>query len=292
MSTQQTTDWKQGDPVGYIRSEIPDFQTPPYDGDRYDAMVPDTFDLQERARLVIHAMTEATDPLADYEPYYLVYFRTNPPSMRHATWQGATLPKYMESVALMRLVSGSDQNLQVDRRWMEVALKSQGPDGLIYTPTRGRPWGNLGGHGSSFGDAPEVAESTLKGKSSEESDQVISAFGNGRMLSTMALFAERDRGPLWRDATRRLADGLIALAVHRGEIAYFWPNVQFSTKEHPRNGEIPAHAQNFDGVSRVTHGLVHAYRLLGYEPCLDLARKTLTRWRSMPRFVSNEIIPW
>ena len=92
MTTQETAGWKQGDPVGYIRSEVPEFQTPPYDGDRYEAMVPDTFDLQERARLVIHAMTEATDPLADYEPYYLVYFRTNPPSMRHATWQAPRCP--------------------------------------------------------------------------------------------------------------------------------------------------------------------------------------------------------
>ena len=29
----------------------------------------------------------------------------------------------------------------------------------------------------------------------------------------------------------------------------------------------------------MTHGLVHAYRLLGYEPCLDLARKTLNFMR-------------
>ena len=279
MTTQETAGWKPGDPIGYIRSEIPEFQTPPYDGDRYEAMVPDTFDLQERARLVIHAMTEATDPLADYEPYYLVHFRTNPPSMRHSTWQGASLPKYMESVALMRLVSGSDQNLQVDRRWMEVALKSQGPDGLIYTPTRGRPWGDLVGPSFSFGDAPELAEATLDDGSPLASGQMISPFGNGRMLSTMLLFAERDGDSLWRDAARRLADGLIDLAVQRGDIAYFWPNVQFSTKEHPRNGEIPNHAQNFDGVSRVTHGFVHAYRLLGYEPSLDMALKTLNFMR-------------
>jgi hypothetical protein len=103
-------------------------------------MVPDTLDMEERTRLAIHAMTEATDPLADREPYYLVYFRTNPPLMVHCSWHGSALPKFMEAVALMRIVSGSDQNLQVDHKWMEVALKSQGPDGLIYTPTRGRPW--------------------------------------------------------------------------------------------------------------------------------------------------------
>ncbi|MBA7708519.1 hypothetical protein ES703_117421 [subsurface metagenome] len=44
----------------------------------------------------------------------------------------------------MRLISGSEQNLDVERRWMEVALKSQGEDGLIYTPLQGRPWGLRG----------------------------------------------------------------------------------------------------------------------------------------------------
>ena len=70
MTAQETAGWKPGEPVGYIRSEVPEFQTSPYDGDRYEAMVPDTFDLQQRAKLVIHAMTEATDPLTDYELYY------------------------------------------------------------------------------------------------------------------------------------------------------------------------------------------------------------------------------
>ena len=40
----------------------------------------------------------------------------------------------------MRIVSGSEQSMHVDRCWMEVALKSQGPDGVICTPARGRPW--------------------------------------------------------------------------------------------------------------------------------------------------------
>ena len=34
------TDWKPGDPIGYIRPEIPDFEMPDYQGERYEAMVP------------------------------------------------------------------------------------------------------------------------------------------------------------------------------------------------------------------------------------------------------------
>ena len=54
-------------------------------------LVPDTFGLQERAGLALHAITEATDPLADYEPYPVVFFRNNPPLMIHNSWQGFLL---------------------------------------------------------------------------------------------------------------------------------------------------------------------------------------------------------
>ena len=75
--------WKPGDPVGYIRPEIPEFDLPPYRGQRYEALVPDTLDLAERARLAIHGLTEPTDPQADYEVFWHVLFRCHPPMMRH-----------------------------------------------------------------------------------------------------------------------------------------------------------------------------------------------------------------
>ena len=284
MVAQDTESWSPGDPIGYVTQDAPQFETHSYEGERYEAMVPDTLDLEERARLAIHAMTEPTDPLADHEPYYMVHFRTNPPLMVHCFWQGATVAKYMEAVPLMRLVSGSDQNLHVDEKWMEVALKSQGPDGLIYTPTRGRPWAYLGtfidepirqphANSATSNDPEEPIEGTVG-----EADQLISPFGNGRMLSTMALYATRDGGPLWRDSVRGLVDGLIELAIDGGDIAYFWPDIQFATKEPPPKGHEPSDA-GFDGYSRVVHGLVHAHRLLGHDPALDLARKINTYMR-------------
>ena len=266
--------WNPGDPIGYIAQEVPEFETHSYEGERYEAMIPDTLDLEERARLVIHAMTETTDPMADHEPYYTVHFRTNPPLMVHCSWQGATLPKFMEAVSLMRIVSGSDQNLHVDHKWMEVALKSQGPDELIYTPTRGRPWAYL----LTFINERIREGTPLFEGAVVEADQLISPFGNGRMLSTMSLFAARDGGPLWRDSVRRLVDGLIDLAIDTGDIVYFWPNIQLVTKEPPPKDHQPSDV-GFDGFSRVVHGLVHAHRLLGYDPALALARKINTYMR-------------
>ena len=57
---------KPGDTIGYIREEIPDFDVPAYEGERYEALVPDTLDLQERAALAVNTLTGPTDPLADH----------------------------------------------------------------------------------------------------------------------------------------------------------------------------------------------------------------------------------
>lgn len=133
-------DWKPGDPIGYIQPDFPQFELPSYRGERYEALVPDTLDLQDRARMALHCMTEATNPLADYEIYGIVQFLCRPPQMQ-MDWGGPTVQvKFMQGVPLMRIICGDEKNLEVERKWMEVALKSQGDDGLIHTPVEGRPW--------------------------------------------------------------------------------------------------------------------------------------------------------
>ena len=39
------TEWKPGQPIGYVRSEIPEFDMPAYQGQHYESMAPDTLDL-------------------------------------------------------------------------------------------------------------------------------------------------------------------------------------------------------------------------------------------------------
>src|SRR5262245_37977710 len=75
-------EWKPGDPIGYINpTNIPSVELPPYKGERYEAMVPDTLDIAERGRLAVNVLSEATNPLADYEAYDGCAPMTNPPSM-------------------------------------------------------------------------------------------------------------------------------------------------------------------------------------------------------------------
>src|SRR4051794_7884968 len=74
-----TTAWKPGDPIAYINRKAPDVGLPSYRGERYEATVPDTLEIAERARLAVNALTEPTDPLADYEYYCGISLLTNPP---------------------------------------------------------------------------------------------------------------------------------------------------------------------------------------------------------------------
>ena len=256
------TEWKPGQPIGYVRSEIPEFAMPAYQGQRYESMAPDTLDLADRASLVIHGMTEAADPEADFEPYMQVWFDSRPPQMLHDWCGPGMMAKFLEATPLMRIISGSNLNEHVDRTWAEVALRGLGPDGLYYSPLKGRPWADE--------DSPSPVHTAT--------GQVVAPLTFGKLLSAMAVLAYRDGGSVWRDASRRLVDGIIGLAVDAGDIAYFWPDCMDARKERPASVEAPTKGVNQES-SRTPHGLVHAYRLLGYEPALTLAGKIINYMR-------------
>jgi hypothetical protein len=135
--------------IEYIREKAPAFEIPPYRGARYEDKVPDTLDIAERARLGINCLTGITDPNADHEIFWFVDFHRNPPVMVHDfnDWC-QNVEGMFESLALLRMASGSDQNSDVDKVWMETLLKSIGRLGL-----RPAQWEPLGSSECCLGDA-------------------------------------------------------------------------------------------------------------------------------------------
>ena len=262
VDTNARGGWRRGDEIAYARSEIPEFNVPPYQGERYQSLVPDTLDLQERARLAVHCLTSATDPEADYEIYWGLDFRTNPPTMFH-DYADLCQMKFMEALPLMRIVSGSDENAGVDRRWMEVALRQQGLDGLAYWPVVGRPWALHGARGymQQMGAKTDV-------------DQHIYPAYCGRLLSALVMCHKRDPHSIWKEAAERLVDGMVELAVDRGRYAYYSPSSHWAERgstydygrEHPLMG---AH------VCITAQGAVHVYRETGYDAAITLAEKLI-----------------
>ena len=254
--------------IEYIRPDVPDFEQLTYPGRRYEALVPDTLDLQDRAALGINGITGPTDPDADYEIYFIAYFGRNKPIMEHSLDVDCQA-KLQESLPLLRLVSGSDLNCHVDPCWMRVMLQMQGPDGLLYHPVKGRPWYCLHGgldvihldpNEKPQGRTPPVGyRPQVRPWPQEipEAGHVGNACYNGRGLAALALYYQLTGETLWKRTGQRLVEGLGGVTQMP-----FWPG-------GPRDNAAPTALAD----PWIIQGLSQFFRITGHEPALDLARR-------------------
>ena len=109
------------------------------EGKRYLTNVPDTLDLHENALLVINALTRCTNPDDSCETYFYGSAARNPPVMFKADGLNS---KFCEGLSLMRHLTGSTFNTQVDQRWREYFLEmfQKGSIGLTFTDARFICW--------------------------------------------------------------------------------------------------------------------------------------------------------
>ena len=106
--------------LGAVAPSLTNPNTSSYNGQRYEAMVPDTIDLAERARLALKALTSAPNRDKDYSLYFYVHFSRNPPvAFRHLP----VYPKFWEALPLMRVITGDEHNLHIDSRWRELLME-------------------------------------------------------------------------------------------------------------------------------------------------------------------------
>ena len=111
-----------------------------YPGQRYQAVVPDTLDLAERAALALNGLGGTSDPAMGGLHYFHQYFVCRPPYMNHHGADTTCTPKYMESFPMMRLMCGS--GLYAERELVQrQMLVGQIADGLYWNRFRAdRPW--------------------------------------------------------------------------------------------------------------------------------------------------------
>lgn len=193
--------------IEYINPKPPAFQNPNYPGEYYEAIVPATLDLAERARLAAHAMTSMTNSNLDYEMYFPVAHMAQPPAMYVSQSDMDTWGMFREANILMRIMSGSKENLHVDKTWMEVMLKGQGPDGIIYSPTTGRDWTMYSGA------MPEGGATASENPTKQYS---LLSFGTAHSLPAMCLLAQMDPDGPWAEAAHKLARGYAPLMINKG----------------------------------------------------------------------------
>lgn len=106
-------------------------------GSSYEATVPDTLDLGERARLSVNNLTHNVDP----DDYYYVFQAFNfSEKSKGLSYSDRTLDitaKNLRALPWMRTMSGSQQSLDRQLGMMKAMLGTVGADGLLYYPTPG-----------------------------------------------------------------------------------------------------------------------------------------------------------
>ncbi len=252
----------EGGPIEYINPDVPKPKLPEYLGARHTQMVPATLDLAERARLAVNVLTESVDPEYDYEMFWIADLLSDPPIMFH-TVDDHVQAKFFTALPLCRTASGSNQNMHVERALMHVLLKMQGPDGLIYLPTNGRPW------------ALPPKPSVWAGLDYlPTGDHWCSLVMSGMHLNALCIYASMDPEGPWKDAANRLVDGLKKVIIVDGDSAYLFLNCTEPGKTVVKPKEPP---KQFRAAVNgwPAYGLVQAYRLLGRKDALDLAHKMM-----------------
>jgi len=256
-----------------IRQDTPPFGVPSVVGERYGDLVPDTLDLQERAALAVIGLTGPTDPEQDHLLYFDVHFDTRPPQMNHGS-ADICQTKFMEALPLMRMASGSDLESHIDGVWMETALRSIGPDGLVYWPAF--PWA----------EKPDWCEPSAPG------DQFAVPFFVGRMMSAMTVYMLRDPQGPWRREIESVVGALDELAIHTGDYAYFPQGGFVPGGPRPREAELPTGIWS-SLAGWTTQGLAQFYQATGYELAGVLAGKLARYIRHHGRYYdpSGELMP-
>ena len=271
-------------------TEVP---IPRFVGERYEAEIPDTLDLAERAELAINSITRMLDPDRDYQMYAEMRFTRRPPVIRITGLSGSIscANKHLESLPLVRLMSGSTFNIEVDSKLMESMLHMTGKDGCVYIPKckAVNPF-----------YPPPIPE------------PLAFLSGEGRHILALCMWHQHEQNPLWRTLVEKKIERLAELVTEEEDGAYFKRDQYTEAETGPLPEELP-HGVGplglvgdewdgfkapvpFTGIKEMerrrdvhqtnfclTRSLCVYYNLTGYEPGLELAGKlirgALKRWK-------------
>jgi hypothetical protein len=250
-----------------------------YPGTRYQALVPDTLDLADRARLAINGIGGSIDPKLDYTEYFHIWLTWRQPYMSHHGADITCDPKFTESLPMMRLMCGSDQYREVETEQLKVLLARIEGDFYWSKVDPRRPWR------TSYNPA-------FDGQRRDDED-VCAANGQARMLRALVTLREYTGDPAFDSQIRALVQGMRRIAIYRDDYAYYPDGGYGEPFTYPRSGWLrtdePGNETEGGEGSVVTfqahhiQGLARWYALSGDESALDLAAR-LTRFCMKAKF--------
>ena len=198
--------------------------TPKISGQYYKTEVPDTLDLAERAHTGLAHFLNLISVENDYEMYWGVehyypshmnalmgytlpqkwggtFAEYNPPAMTfNPTVLMACQGKAVEAMAMLRIMSGSRERMDLEASMLRMMASNIGEDGVYYVPQTGgrKPW--LG---------------------PEEWRPYANTHGQARLMRGMIAWYQYTGDPFWKDHIDRMVNGLdTKMAVHKADYAY------------------------------------------------------------------------
>ena len=250
------------------------------EGKRYKAYSPDTLDLAERLEL---AIIPATNRYYTEERWHMGFltFLMRPYAFFKTYCECGWLsiaPKVIQALIYCRLASGSDLNMEVERKLLATQLGLIGRDGLTYSPLP--PADGI--------DRPEYSDYPDKSN----------IWNEGRWLQTFALLAQIDPSPSWTELARLKTDRLLELTVVEGGFRFFCSQIfdqghvndrslseEDVYKKDPSNTKSVNYSRAYCSGA-VCHGAAQFYKVSGYEPALILCRD-MVRW-AMAKIYTRE----
>ena len=253
-----------------------------YSGTSYEATVPDTLDLADRAALAINGLGGTIDPNLDYLPYGATFFADKTPHMHHwSTADNGCIPKYGESFSFMRIMSGSKQYLELESKTRD-AMLARVEDGLYwdrYDPRR--PWRDI-----------YAASESLYGKGSNE-DICIPSHA-ARMFRAVLVWRNLCDDPMLDEVAGSLSRGMRRIAIDRDDYSYYPEKGGWAeATSYPRSGwlntdEAKSEIEGVEGTITGYHAhpiyaAAHWYEASGDPVALELATR-LTKYCMQPKF--------
>ena len=127
-------------PTPIVTPSVNDVITSPMlqlQGQWYEAVVPDTLDLAERARLAVHGLTSFLNRRDNYSPFIQAFFRYNPAYMFGPGGGNMYGPhnwgKIAESLLKARLMCGSTENMDIEEQSLKGMLSLRRIDSFPVT---------------------------------------------------------------------------------------------------------------------------------------------------------------
>jgi hypothetical protein len=261
-------DWKPGDKVEYARSNAPAFHMEQITGEHYGLLVPDTLDLCYRALLALNVLTETFEPGLDYEQHFWVYFNSQPPVMTRDFSSICDL-KFLESLPLMRIITGSDWNRDIEEQRLAFRLRMVGDDGFLWDPLMGRPWMEPYANDLYLPKGTDVAKL---------GERMFVTHLAGRWLGVLALQYQLTGDELWRRIGEKQVDAFNRLVCRRDDYAFtpvwaYFPAMMIDTNMAAPTG-VRACKEEW-----IIQGLTQFYRASGYQPAIELAGKLVRFFR-------------